>query len=369
MGHAMSYRPVDVELRRNIRVAVVGVGWMGRFHATTLAEKVPGLVLEAIVDPDRAAAVELAQRLGVRKVTDDVGTVFADPDVDAVVIASPPQFHPAQLSQASAAGKAVFCEKPAALTLPDLDGALAEVARAGTPLQIGFNRRYSAGFARAYQSVRDNAAGTPQLLRSLTRDPAPLQPERISRNAIFVETLIHDFDILNWFNRGAVPVDVHALAGALIRPDYADAGLLDTALVTIRYDNGALATAEASLQTSYGYDVRLEVFGSNGMVTAGGMPQPDTWRYGPDGAAAGTAQLNVELFHDAYVAELTDFRDLVLAWWADRDLAEFSEERLAIAGGAAVRGALAVAQAAIESCRLGTTVAVQHAAPTESKPA
>lgn len=364
----MSYRPVDAEMPESIRVAVVGVGWMGRFHATTVAEKVPGLVLEAIADPDRAAAEALARRLGVTKVTADADTVFADPDVDAVVIASPARFHPAQLSHASAAGKAVFCEKPAAATLPDLDVALAEVATAGTPLQIGFNRRYSAAFSRAYQLIGGGAVGTPQLLRSLTRDPASLDPERIRPNAIFTETLIHDFDILNWVNSGAVAVDVCAVADALIRPDYAAAGLLDTAVVTIRYDNGALATAEASLQTNYGYDVRLEVFGPDGMVTAGGAPEPDTRRYGADGASAGVPQRNIELFHDAYVAELTDFRDLVRAWRAGLDVAEFIDERPAIAEGKDVRRAFAIAQAAMDSAASGLAVAVGHPAAEATSP-
>ncbi|RZU11383.1 myo-inositol 2-dehydrogenase/D-chiro-inositol 1-dehydrogenase [Kribbella rubisoli] len=362
----MSYVAVEVHPHPNIHVGVVGVGWMGRFHATTVAEKVPGLVLEAIADPDEAATTALARRLGVRKVTADAATVFSDPAVDAVIIASPPRFHPVQMKQASAAGQAIFCEKPAGLNLPDLDAGLAEVARAETPLQIGFNRRYSAGFSRAHQLVCQNAVGTPHLLRSLTRDPAPLVPETIKRNAIFIETLIHDFDMLNWFNSGSVAIDVRTVADALIRPDYASTGFLDTALVTIRYDNGALATAEASLQTSYGYDVRLEVFGPDGMVTAGGAPQPDTRWYGAHGSTAGAAQRNIEIFHDAYVAELTDFRDLVRAWRAGRDLAEFTAGRTAMAGGNDVREALAIAQAAIDSHESGTAVAVEHAATEEA---
>jgi myo-inositol 2-dehydrogenase/D-chiro-inositol 1-dehydrogenase len=109
-------------------------------------------------------------------------------------------------------------------------------------------------------------------------------------------------------------------------------------------------------------DVRLEVFGPEAMVTAGGAPQPDTWRYGPDGATAGTAQRNVELFHDAYVAELSDFRDLIRAWRAGLDVAEFAEARPALAGGRDVRQAYAVAQAAIDSFGAGSVVAVEHAA-------
>jgi myo-inositol 2-dehydrogenase/D-chiro-inositol 1-dehydrogenase len=355
----MSYTALQTSPHRTVRVGVVGVGWMGRFHAASVAHRIPGLVLEAIADPNQEAAMALASQLGVGKVTADAGTVLADPDIDAVVIASPARCHPEQMRQAAEAGKAVFCEKPAGLSLPDLDAALSHVTGAGVPLQIGFNRRYSAGFAHAYRLVGAGAVGTPHLLRSLTRDPAPLDPDLIKPNAIFIETLIHDFDILNWFNGTAEPVDVRAVADALIRPDRADSGLLDTAVVTVRYGNGALATAEASLQTSYGYDVRLEVFGPAGMVTAGGEPRPDTRRYGPDGVGAGTAQLNVELFHDAYVAELTDFRDLVRAWWAGRDPAEFGAERPAMAGGADVRRALAMAEAAIASLASGTAVAVK----------
>lgn len=359
----MTYRQLDVRVDRPVRVGVIGVGWMGRFHARTVAERVPGLVLAAIADPDRAATDALARRLGVSKVTADPETVLADPDIDAVVIASPPRFHPIQLSHASAAGKAIFCEKPAALSLPDLDAALGEVGKAGTPLQIGFNRRYAAAFSRAYGLIGDGAVGVPHLLRSLTRDPAPLDPDTIKPNAIFIETLIHDFDILNWFNGTAVALDVRAVAAALIRPDCADAGLLDTAVVTVRYDNGAIATAEASLQTSYGYDVRLEVFGPEGMVTAGGGPQPDTRRHGPDGVIAGTVQRNVELFRDAYVGELTDFRDLVRAWWSGRDPVEFVCQRPQMAGGRDIRVAFAVAQAAIDSYASGTAIAVGHEAP------
>ncbi|GAA5198110.1 Gfo/Idh/MocA family oxidoreductase [Rugosimonospora acidiphila] len=356
----MSYTHLEVDARGPLRVAVLGVGWMGRFHAASVAQRVPGLVLEAIADPDEASAAALARRLGVAKVAADADTVLADPDVDAVVIASPPRFHPAQMSQAAAAGKAVFCEKPAALTLSGLDAGIANVEAAGVPLQIGFNRRYGAGFARGYRLVREGAVGTPHLMRSLTRDPAPLDPATIKPHAIFIETLIHDFDILNWFNSDAVAIDAHAVAAALVRPDWAPAGLLDTAVVTIRYDNGALATAEASLQTSYGYDVRLEVFGPDGMVTAGGAPEPDARHYGSHGVSAGTHQLNVELFHDAYVAELTDFRDLVLAWRAGIDPARFARQRPAMAGAADVRAALAVAEAAIASLQCGTAVAVDH---------
>ena len=134
---------------------------------------------------------------------------------------------------------------------------------------MGFNRRFSPDFAAAHEVVAAGGIGTPQLLRSLTRDPGLANPGAVPPWTIFTQTLIHDFDMLLWFNAGSRPVEVHAYADALVAPDFKEAGLLDTAVVTIRFDNGAIATAEASFSAAYGYDVRGEFFGSAGMVTAG----------------------------------------------------------------------------------------------------
>ena len=137
-----------------------------------------------------------------------------------------------------------------ALSLADADRAIAAVGQAGVPLQVGFNRRYDAGFRAARDKIAAGAIGRPQLLHSLTRDPKLADPARIPPWTIFTETLIHDFDVLRFLDPGAEPVEVFALADALIRPDFKDRGLLGTAVVTIRFDNGALATAEASSRTT-----------------------------------------------------------------------------------------------------------------------
>jgi predicted dehydrogenase len=163
----------------------------------------------------------------------------------------------------------------------------------------------------AHEKVAAGTVGTPQLLRSLTRDPQLADPARIPPWTIFLETLIHDFDILRHLNPGAEPVEVCALADALIRPDFKDRGLLDTAVVTIRFDNGALATAEACFQAVYGYDVRAEVLGSAGMLTMGDLRRTSLTAYGPDGVTAECTTYDQHLFHDAYVAELADFADSV----------------------------------------------------------
>jgi myo-inositol 2-dehydrogenase/D-chiro-inositol 1-dehydrogenase len=326
---------------RPLAIALVGAGRMGSFHAETLAHRLPGVRLAAVADPAPGAARGLADRLGCPTAYTEIGELLADPAADAVVIATPARTHAGLVEAAARAGKAVYCEKPMAVTLAEADRALAAAAEAGAVLQVGFNRRYDTGFRAAHEKITAGSIGTPQLLRSLTRDPKLADPARIRPWTIFLETLIHDFDTLRYLNPGAEPVEVFAWADALIRPDFKDRGLLDTAVVTIRFDNGALATAEASFQAVYGYDVRGEVLGSAGMLTMGDLRRTHLTAHGPDGIAAECVTYDQDLFHDAYVAELADFADSVRT------------ARTPSVTGEDARAALTIALAAIRSVETG----------------
>nr|WP_251042044.1 Gfo/Idh/MocA family oxidoreductase [Arthrobacter sp. ISL-30] len=299
-----------------VRIGLIGSGWMGAFHAESIARRIPGAELAAIADPNVESAEALAATLGTLKVTADATDILADPEIDAVVIASPARFHSSLIADAARAGKHVFCEKPAGQSLQELDTAFAAVDSAGVHFQIGFNRRYAEDFQAAKKDLAAGIAGEPQLLRSLTRDPGTGSighAARIPAWTIFLETLIHDFDTLNWFNEGAEPVEVHAVADALVEPDLRDQGFLDTAVVTIKYSNRAIAVAEANFSALYGYDVRGEVFGSKGMVQAGRSTETEARRYTAEGLSADTPRLNVELFRQAYTDELIDFASVVRA--------------------------------------------------------
>ena len=234
------------------------------------------------------------------KVYRDPLDLVADPSVAAVAICSPAATHADLVVAAVKAGKHVFCEKPMALTLADADRAIDAARDAGVALQVGFNRRFAADFADMRARIVDGQVGTPQVLRSLTRDPgiAADVAARVKPWTIFNETLIHDFDTLCWLNPGARVTEVYARADALIYRGLKDSGFLDTAVVQLRFDNGALAIAEASFQAVYGYDVRGEVFGSGGVLLAGRAPGD---------AATG----NTDLFADAYVAQFAHFADCV----------------------------------------------------------
>ena len=290
-----------------VRVALIGSGRMGSFHGETLARRLPGAELAAVADPAPGAAERLAASLGAAKFSTDPAEVFADPDIDAVVIAAPARFHADLVVAAAAAGKGVFCEKPMAFTLADADRAIDAARAAGVVLQVGFNRRYAPDWAAARALLDDGRLGTPRLLRSVTRDPGGFDPARVAPNTIFNETLIHDFDALRFLNPGATAVEVFATATALVEPEWKDRGLLDTAVVVVRFDNGAVGTAEACFEASYGYDVRGEVFGSGGMATMGGGRRTGMVFSGAAGELAETVRSDQELLSGAYTAELAAF--------------------------------------------------------------
>jgi myo-inositol 2-dehydrogenase/D-chiro-inositol 1-dehydrogenase len=320
---------------------------MGAFHAETLARRLPGARLAAVADAAPGAAERLAGALGADRAYTDAAQLWDDPAVDAVVIAAPARSHADLVVAAAAAGRHVFCEKPMAATLPDADRAIDAARSAGVVLQVGFNRRFAADWRAARALLDAGTLGTPRLLRSLTRDPGGFDPARVLPDTIFLETLIHDFDTLRFLNPGAEAVTVHAVADALVEPAWRDRGLLDTAVVTVRFDNGAMAVAEACFEASYGYDVRGEVLGSGGMVTMGDGRRSGLAFSGPAGRLVETVRGDQELFPGAYTAELAAFVEAVRTGTP------------APVTGADARAALAIALAAAESVRSGRPVRVE----------
>src|SRR3954447_16038500 len=331
-----------------VGIALIGSGRMGSFHGQTVSQRLPGARLVAVADPAPGAAQSLAAALRADRAYTDVAQVWDDPAVDGVVIAAPARFHADLVVAAAAAGKSVFCEKPMALSLADADRAIDAARTAGVVLQVGFNRRFAPDWRAGRLALEAGQLGTPRLLRSLTRDPGGFDPARVPPNTIFLETLIHDFDTLRFLNPGAEAVEVHAVADALVEPEWRDRGLLDTAVVTVRFDNGAIGVAEACFEAAYGYDVRGEVFGSGGKATMGdgrvtGMVFSDA-----AGERAETARSDQSLLASAYVSELASFVKAV------------RNRRAAVVGGDDARAALTIALAAAESVRSGRPVRIEE---------
>ncbi len=258
-----------------------------------------------------------------------------------MVIAASSVAHAELIAAAAAAGRHVFSEKPAGMSLEEIESGIAATAKAGVAFQVGFNRRFAADFRAAHETIVAGRIGAVRQLRSLTRDPGagPADPDDVPPWTIFTQTLIHDFDTLNWLNPGARAIDVVTTADSLTAPGHPT--LLDHATVVIRYDNGAIATAEASFAAAYGYDVRGEVLGSAGMVTAGEGAATSMRLHDATGRVAATAHGDVELMIDAYTGEFAEFATAII------------EGRAPSVTGDDARAAFAIAQACIESYQSG----------------
>jgi len=250
-----------------VRVGVIGVGKIGRMHAELLTHQVPGASVSVVHDALEDAARDVAEELGVASAA-EVDEVLGADDVDAVAICSTTDTHPDLIVAAARAGKAIFCEKPVSLDLGEVDRALAVVDEAGVPFQIGFNRRFDPAHAAVAAAVRDGTVGDPHLLRISSRDPAPPPLSYVrSSGGIFLDMTIHDFDMAR-FVTGSEVVEVFARGAVRIDPGFAEAGDFDTATVTLVHENGCLTTIDNSRQALYGFDQRVEVFGSHGMAAS-----------------------------------------------------------------------------------------------------
>jgi myo-inositol 2-dehydrogenase / D-chiro-inositol 1-dehydrogenase len=250
-----------------VRIGVIGVGRIGRLHAELLARRVPGAAVTMVHDPHEESARTVAETFGLAAAT-DVDAVLGAADVDAVAICSSTDTHADLIVAAAEAGKAIFCEKPVSLDLVEVNRALAAVEAAGVPFQIGFNRRFDPAHAAVAGAVADGEIGDPQLVRISSRDPAPPPMDYIRHSGgIFLDMTIHDFDMAR-FVTGSEVVEVYARGAVRIDPEIGDAGDVDTAVVMLEHASGCLTTIDNSRRAVYGFDQRIEVFGSAGMAAS-----------------------------------------------------------------------------------------------------
>jgi myo-inositol 2-dehydrogenase/D-chiro-inositol 1-dehydrogenase len=229
----------------------------------------PEAVPLIIADINRQAAEEVAARCGVPRVSESAEAVLADPEIEAVLICSSTDTHADLVVAAAREGKHIFCEKPIDHSLEKIDRALAAVKRSGVQLQVGFNRRFDPSFARVRKAVENGEIGTPHLLHIISRDPEPppISYVKVS-GGIFLDMTIHDFDMAR-FLMGSEVEEVFTAAGVRVDPLIGEAGDLDTAVVLLRFKNGAIGTIDNCRKAVYGYDRRVEILGSDGAIATG----------------------------------------------------------------------------------------------------
>src|SRR5580693_9312235 len=260
---------------RKLGIGVVGVGEMGKRHAENLRRNVPQARLIAIADVSAERARQVATELEIERSYGSLEAMLENKEIEAVLIATPDKFHAEAVGLAARAGKDILCEKPLALNLPDAQGALDAVAKAGRRLQVGFMRRYDTAYAAAMQRIEAGEIGVPVIFKSLGRDKewAPLAAYESRINGmLFYTNTIHDFDLARWMMQDEVSA-VHAYTTTTIRPELATHGDLVASVVNLSYRRGAIGNVESYAQAVYGYDVRTEIIGSKGSIFVGSLQQ------------------------------------------------------------------------------------------------
>ena len=295
-----------------VNVGLIGAGRIGRLHAEHLAFRIPQASLLAVSDIVLESAQSCAAELGIPTATQDHRAIMEDPDIDAVIICSSTDTHARMIEEAAAAGKHIFCEKPIDFDLARIDRALAAVEEAGVKLQIGFNRRFDPNFRRVREMVAAGEIGEPHILRITSRDPQPPPIEYVKvSGGIFLDMTIHDFDMARYLMDSEVE-EVYAAGGVMVDPAIGDAGDIDTAVITLRFENGVIGTIDNSRQAVYGYDQRVEVFGSGGSVSADNN-YPNSTVVSDAQSVHRDLPLNffVERYIDSYIAEMKAFVECV----------------------------------------------------------
>lgn len=296
-----------------LRVGVLGVGEMGLRHAENIRHRVSHAELVAIADVALDRARRAAAHLEIDKAYSSLEDMLANAKPDAVVIATPDAFHAGAVKVAAAAGKAILCEKPLALSLSDAHAVLESVSKAGVSLQVGFMRRYDPGYSAAMKRIEAGEIGTPVVFKSLGRDKEgpPISSYRANINGmLFYTNTIHDFDLARWLMQDEIST-VHAYTTVAIRPEVAEFNDVVASVVNLQFEHGAIGNIESYAQAVYGYDVRTEIVGSKGSIFVGSHVRTPATFLTVSGSSQTTADHFLTTFADAYLAEMQDFVDCI----------------------------------------------------------
>ncbi|WP_340299122.1 MULTISPECIES: inositol 2-dehydrogenase [unclassified Roseobacter] len=288
-----------------LKVGLLGAGRIAGVHATAITSH-PQSELVAVSDFYPEAAEKLAAQYGtVARSTDEI---IADPAIDAVLIATSTDTHSDLMEAATRAGKAVLCEKPVDLSLERARACQNVVDATGRPVMIGFNRRFDTNFGALKAALAGGEIGKAELLSITSFDPAPPPVAYIKvSGGIFRDMMIHDFDMAN-FIMGSAPVSISATASSIVDSDIGAAGDFDTAIVTLRYAGGELAVIKNSRRAVYGYDQRVELLGSKGLLQAQNMLENTVVKSGTEGVTgAKPTYFFLERYMQAYKAEWSAF--------------------------------------------------------------
>ena len=298
---------------KKLRIGVIGAGRISKVHTPNLVNRVPNAEVVALCDLNLDAARAMASGLGIGRVCQDYHELLSDPHIDAIFICASTDAHTQISIDAAKAGKHIFCEKPVDHDVARIHEVIRAVDAAGVKYQVGFNRRFDRNFWHIYESVRAGAVGDVQIVKISSRDPMapPLSYVKTS-GGIFADMTIHDFDMVEHLS-GSRVVEVSATGNCQINPEFAGENDVDTCIVMLRLESGALAVIDNSRQAVYGYDQRIEVFGSKGLITADNETANNTTLYTADAVLKEKPLwFFLERYTDAFIREEQGFVDACL---------------------------------------------------------
>ena len=282
---------------KQIKIGVIGIGRMGQIHLDNLMQKFSEVEVVAISDINEEAR-QWAEKYTISKFYSDYEDLISDQQVNTVVICSPTNQHAENIIAAAQAGKNIFCEKPMDLSIQTATKVLQIVEKAGVKFMLGFNRRFDPNFMKIKSLIDEGKVGEPQIVKITSRDPAPPPIDYIkSSGGMFLDMTIHDFDMARFMVNSKV-ISIFAVGRNLVDPNIGMAGDIDTAVVTITFDSGAIATIDNSRQAVYGYDQRVEVFGSEGMAGTDNNKSDNHYYYNKKGQSE---SLPLHFFMDRYI--------------------------------------------------------------------
>lgn len=290
-------------------IGVIGLGRMGRVYGTFVASQLHSAALVAVSDPQESV---LAQYSGV-KTYPDYHALLADPDVQAVIVTTPTHTHCEVVTAAAEAGKAIFCEKPTALTLRETDMMLDAVQAAGVPFQVGFMRRFDRAYVEAKRQIDAGLIGQPVAVRSVSRDPFRTSLEYANpavSGGLIVDMGIHDFDVVRWL-MGDEVTRVYTETAALVYPELTTVGDVDNAQIALKFANGGVGNIEVSRTARYGYDIRAEVVGTEGTLQVGYLQETAVLTMTSAGVRHDVVPHFPQRFGAAYTAQIASFADCV----------------------------------------------------------
>lgn len=297
-----------------MKVGIIGAGRIGKVHAQNISMYVPEMEIKTIADPFMNAETEaFAKKLGIPNTTKDANDILNDAEIDAVLICSSTDTHSKFIMEAAKAKKHIFCEKPIDYDLKKVHAAIDAAANAGVKLQIGFCRRFDHNHRAVYDMVRSSKVGEVNIIKISSRDPEPPPVSYVKvSGGIFYDMMIHDFDMAR-FLAGSEVTEVNAIGSVLVDPGIGEVGDVDTALVTLKFENGAIGMIDNSRKAVYGYDQRVEVFGSKGCAEDQNDTPNTAVLSTADGAVHGVAyKVMWDRYTGAFVSEMQAFADAVI---------------------------------------------------------